>query len=134
MAASGTVAVLIPAAFYALQEQKKPPVALLRKHKVPIAVATDCNPGTSPNLSPLLTLNMACTLFGLSPQEALTGMTRHAAKALGRQDFIGTLEVGKLADLAVWNVAEPAELAYWMGADLLADRYYEGRSDRERAS
>jgi imidazolonepropionase len=134
MAKAGTVAVLLPSAHYFMRESKKPPVAELRRAGVAMAVATDCNPGTSPNLSPLLTLNMACTLFGLTPQEALAGMTRHAARALGRQDSVGTLEVGKLADLAVWNISEPAELTYWLGADLLADRYYEGRSDREKAS
>ena len=83
MAAAGTVAVLLPGAYYALQEKRKPPVALLRKHKVPIAVATDCNPGTSPLLSPTLAMNMACTLFGLTPEEALAGMTINAARALG---------------------------------------------------
>ena len=134
MAKAGTVAVLLPSAHYFMRESRKPPVAELRRAGVVMAVATDCNPGTSPNLSPLLTLNMACTLFGLTPNEAVAGMTRNAAKALGRQDSIGTLEVGKIADLAVWHISEPAELAYWLGADLLADRYYEGRSDRERAS
>jgi imidazolonepropionase len=134
MAKSGTVAVLLPSAHYFMRESRKPPVCELRRAGVAMAVATDCNPGTSPNLSPLLTLNMACTLFGLTPQEAVAGMTRHAAKALGREDSIGTLEAGKVADLAVWNISEPSELAYWLGADLLADRYYEGRSDRESAS
>jgi imidazolonepropionase len=134
LAKAGTVAVLLPSAHYFMRESKKPPVAELRRAGVAMAVATDCNPGTSPNLSPLLTLNMACTLFGLTPQEAVAGMTRHAAKALGRENSIGTLEAGKAADLAIWNISEPAELAYWLGADLLVDRYYEGRSDRERAS
>lgn len=134
LAKAGTVAVLLPSAHYFMGESKKPPVAELRRAGVEMAVATDCNPGTSPNLSPLLTLNMACTLFGLTPQEALAGMTRHGAKALGRQDSIGTLEAGKVADLAVWNISEPAELAFWLGADLLADRYYDGRSDRETSS
>lgn len=134
MVKAGTVAVLLPSAHYFMRENKKPPVAELRRAGVAMAVATDCNPGTSPNLSPLLTLNMACTLFGLTPHEAVMGMTRHAATALGRQDSIGTLEAGKCADLAVWNISEPSELAYWLGADLLADRYYGGRSDRERAS
>jgi imidazolonepropionase len=134
LAKAGTVAVLLPSAHYFMRESKKPPVAELRRAGVAMAVATDCNPGTSPNLSALLTLNMACTLFGLTPHEAVAGMTRHAAKALGREDSIGTLEAGKAADLAIWNVSEPAELAYWLGADLLVDRYYEGRSDRERAS
>jgi len=134
LAKAGTVAVLLPSAHYFMRESKKPPVAELRRAGVAMAVATDCNPGTSPNLSPLLTLNMACTLFGLTPHEAVAGMTRHAAKALGLENSIGTLEAGKAADLAIWDISEPAELAYWLGADLLVDRYYEGRSDRERVS
>jgi imidazolonepropionase len=115
MAAAGMVAVLIPGAFYALQEQKKPPVALLRKHKVPMAVATDCNPGTSPMLSPTLSMNMACTLFGLTPEEALTGMTINAARALGLAHAVGSIAPGKAADLCVWNIESLAELGYWMG-------------------
>ncbi len=115
MAAAGTVAVLIPGAFYALQETKKPPVELLRKHKVRIAVATDCNPGTSPLLSPTLAMNMACTLFGLTPEEAITGMTINAARALGLDKDIGTIAPGKAADLAVWNIETLAELGYWIG-------------------
>ena len=115
MAAAGMVAVLLPGAFYALSETKKPPVDLLRKHKVPMAVATDCNPGTSPVLSPTLMLNMACTLFRLTPDEALAGMTREGARALGLQDEIGTIAIGKAADLCVWRVNRPAELCYWIG-------------------
>jgi imidazolonepropionase len=115
MAAAGTVAVLLPGAFYALQEERKPPVALLRKHKVPIAVATDCNPGTSPLLSPTLAINMACTLFGLTPEEALTGMTINAARALGLAHSIGSIAVGKQADLCAWNIESLSELAYWIG-------------------
>jgi imidazolonepropionase len=115
MAAAGTVAVLLPGAFYALQENKKPPVALLRKHKVPIAIATDCNPGTSPLLSPTLAINMACTLFGLSPEEALAGMTINAARALGLAHAIGSIAPGKVADLAVWRIESLAELGYWIG-------------------
>ncbi|HEY0627148.1 MAG TPA: imidazolonepropionase [Allosphingosinicella sp.] len=115
MARAGMVAVLLPGAFYALKETRKPPVDLLRKHKVPIAVATDCNPGTSPVLSPTLMLSMACTLFGLTPEEALAGMTREGAKALGLQDEIGTIAAGKAADLCVWRVSRPAELCYWIG-------------------
>lgn len=115
MAKAGMVAVLLPGAFYALKETKKPPVDLLRKHKVPMAVATDCNPGTSPVLSPTLMLNMACTLFGLTPEEALAGMTREAARALALQDEVGTLSAGKAADLCVWRVSRPAELCYWIG-------------------
>ncbi|MGA7710979.1 MAG: imidazolonepropionase [Rhizomicrobium sp.] len=134
MAKAGTVAVLLPCAFYFLRETRKPPVAALRRAGVPMAIATDCNPGTSPTTSPLLALNMACTLYDLTPEESLTGMTRNAAKALGLQDDIGTLEAGKSADLAVWNIGEPAELAYWLGSDLLCDRYLRGRADNETTS
>ena len=115
MAEAGMVAVLLPGAFYALSETRKPPVDLLRKHGVPMAVATDCNPGTSPVLSPTLMLNMACTLFRLTPEEALAGMTREAARALGRQDEIGTISAGKAADLCIWRISRPAELCYWIG-------------------
>ena len=115
MAAAGTVAVLLPGAFYALQETKKPPVDLLRKHKVRIAVATDCNPGTSPLLSPTLAMNMACTLFGLTPEEAIAGMTFNAARALGLEKEIGSIAPGKAADLCVWNIESLAELGYWIG-------------------
>ena len=109
------VAVLLPGAFYALSETKKPPVEPLRRYGVPMAVATDCNPGTSPVLSPTLMLTMACTLFRLTPEEALAGMTVHAAKALGLEKEIGTIAAGKAADLCVWRVGRPAELAYWIG-------------------
>src|SRR4051812_34757246 len=115
MASAGTVAVLLPGAYYALQEKKKPPVALLRKHKVPIAIATDCNPGTSPLLSPTLAMNMACTLFGLTPEEAVQGMTLNAARALGLAHSIGSIAAGKQADLAVWHIESLAELGYWVG-------------------
>ena len=115
MAAAGTVAVLLPGAFYALQEECKPPVDLLRRHKVPIAVATDCNPGTSPLLSPTLAINMACTLFGLTPEEAVAGMTINAARALGLAHSVGSIAASKHADLAVWRIETLAELGYWIG-------------------
>ena len=114
MAAAGTVAVLLPGAFYALQETRKPPVALLRKEGVPIAVATDCNPGTSPLLNPQLAMHLACTLFGLTPEEALAGMTVNAARALGLAHEVGTVAAGKAADLAAWRIDDPPELAYWI--------------------
>jgi len=126
MAAAGTVAVLLPGAFYALQEKKKPPVALLRKHKVPIAIATDCNPGTSPMLSPTLVMNMACTLFGLTPEEAIAGMTINAARALGLAHSVGIIATGKQADLSVWNVEGLAELGYWVGLPGPERRIYAG--------
>jgi imidazolonepropionase len=115
MAKAGMVAVLLPGAFYALREEKKPPVELLRRYQVPMAVATDCNPGTSPILSPTLMLSMACTLFRLTPEEALAGMTVNAAKALGLEEEIGTVTPGKAADLCIWRIARPAELCYWIG-------------------
>jgi len=115
MARADMVAVLLPGAFYALKETRRPPVDLLRRYCVPMAVATDCNPGTSPILSPTLMLSMACTLFGLTPEEAVAGMTREGARALGLQDEIGTIAAGKAADLCVWRIARPAELCYWIG-------------------
>jgi imidazolonepropionase len=115
MAAAGTVAVLLPGAYYFLRENTPPPVAALREAGVPMAVSTDCNPGTSPMSSLLLAMNMACTLWRLTPQEALLGTTRHAARALGLQGEIGSLEVGKQADLALWDIARPADLAYAIG-------------------
>ncbi|MEO8175738.1 MAG: imidazolonepropionase [Sphingomicrobium sp.] len=115
MAEAGTVAVLLPGAFYALQETRKPPVQVLRDCGVRIAVATDCNPGTSPLLSPTLALNMACTLFGLTPKEALAGMTINAAHALGLEKDIGSIAPGKAADLAIWQLESLAELGYWIG-------------------
>ncbi len=126
MAKAGTVAVLLPGAFYALQEKKKPPVELLRKHKVPVAIATDCNPGTSPMLSPTLTMNMACTLFGLTPEEALAGMTVNAARALGLAHDLGSIAAGKAADLCVWRVERLAELGYWVGLPGPERRIYGG--------
>ncbi len=115
MAKAGTVAVLLPGAFFVLREQRKPPVARLRELGVPIAIATDCNPGTSPIVSLTTTMSMACTLFGLTPEEALAGVTRNGARALGLQDETGTLEVGKAADYVVWPISHPAELSYWIG-------------------
>jgi imidazolonepropionase len=115
MAEAGTVAVLLPGAFYALKETRKPPVDLLREHGVAMAVATDCNPGTSPLLSPTLAMNMACTLFGLTPEEALAGMTVNAARALGLDAEIGSIAPGRAADLAVWRLESLAELGYWIG-------------------
>ncbi len=115
MAQSGSVAVLLPGAFYFLRETRVPPVALLREHRVPMAISTDCNPGSSPCTSLLLMLNMACTLFRLTPQEALAGVTRHAARALGLSDR-GTLVAGQRADIVLWDVQEPAELCYAIGA------------------
>jgi imidazolonepropionase len=130
MAQAGTVAVLLPSAFYFLHDKRKPPVEALRAAGVPIAVATDCNPGTSPVVSLLTAMNMACTLFGLTAEEALAGVTCNAARALGLAEETGTLEAGKSADLAVWNITDLAELTYWIGAELLQDRYLKGRSDR----
>ncbi|QJE00504.1 imidazolonepropionase [Massilia forsythiae] len=115
MARAGTVAVLLPGAYYFLREQRMPPLDALRRAGVPLAVATDCNPGTSPLTSLLLAMNLACTLWRLTPLEALLGCTAHAARALGRSD-IGTLEPGKRADLALWDIARPADLAYAIGA------------------
>jgi imidazolonepropionase len=130
LAQAGTVAVLLPAAFYFLRNTLKPPVESLRSAGVPIAVASDCNPGTAPVVSILTAMTMACNLFGLSAEEALAGATRNAARALGLADKTGTLEAGKSADLAIWNIADPAELSYWIGADLLEDRFWRGRSDK----
>jgi imidazolonepropionase len=118
MAKAGTVAVLLPGAFYALRETKLPPIDALRQHDVPIAIATDCNPGTSPLLSLRLAANMACTLFRLTPEEALRGVTVNAARALGLNDR-GTLAPGQRADLVVWHARHPAELCYWIGGDLV---------------
>lgn len=122
MAEAGVVAVLLPGAYLMLRETTPPPVALLRTHGVAMAVATDCNPGTSPLASMTAAINLACVQFRLTPEEALAGATRIAARALGLEDEIGTLEAGKAADLAVWDIARPAELAYWLGKPLLARR------------
>ncbi|QBX37552.1 imidazolonepropionase [Brevundimonas sp. S30B] len=126
MGEAGVVAVLLPGAFLMLRETQAPPVDLMRRHGVEMAVASDCNPGTSPVASMTAALNLACVQFRLTPEEALAGATRVAAKALGPADQIGTLEVGKAADLAVWNVERPAELAYWLGKPLLRVRYLGG--------
>ena len=117
MAASGTVAVLLPGAFYMLRETQKPPVKLLRDYHVPIALATDINPGSSPVLSARLMMVHGCQEFGLTPEEALRGMTINAAKALGKSDSVGSLQIGKAADLAIWDVEQPSELAYWLGGN-----------------
>jgi imidazolonepropionase len=128
MAQAGTVAVLLPGAFYFTREHLRPPVDLLRKASVPIAIATDCNPGTSPLTSPLLVMNMAATLFRLTVDECLAGMTREAARALGLLGEIGTLEAGKACDLAIWDVEEPAELVYHMGYNPLHARIWGGQA------
>jgi len=121
MGESGTVAVLLPGAFYTLRETQLPPLDSLRKAEVPIAIATDCNPGSSPLTSILLCMNMSCTLFRMTPEEALCGVTIVAAQALGIGDEVGTIEVGKKAELAVWNVDQPAELAYRAGFNPLEE-------------
>nr|WP_246367693.1 imidazolonepropionase [Aurantimonas endophytica] len=115
LAEAGTVAVLLPGAFYTLRERQAPPVAALREAGVPMALATDCNPGSSPLTSPLLAMNMGSTLFGLTPEEALAGVTREAARSLGLADELGTIAAGKCAEFAVWDVEHPAELAYRIG-------------------
>ncbi|WP_332824567.1 imidazolonepropionase [Ramlibacter sp.] len=126
MAAAGSVAVLLPGAFYFLRETRLPPVALLRQHGVPIAISTDCNPGSSPCTSLLLMLNMACTLFRLTPEEALAGVTRNAAKALGLADR-GVLAPGMRADFVLWEVEHPAELAYAFGRNPCHATFVEGQ-------
>lgn len=118
MAAAGTVAVLLPGAFYFLRETQLPPMDALRRHGVKIALASDLNPGTSPGLSLRLMLNMGCTLFRMTPEEALAGVTTHAATALGLGSTHGTLEAGKVADFVAWQIERPADLAYWLGGDL----------------
>jgi imidazolonepropionase len=123
MARAGTVAVLLPGAFHCLRETQLPPVESFRRAGVPVAVATDCNPGTSPLVSLLLAANMAATLFRLTVTECLLGVTRNAARALGLADDRGTLEIGKRADLALWSIERPAELVYMMGARPLAGRW-----------
>ncbi|RWA70548.1 MAG: imidazolonepropionase [Mesorhizobium sp.] len=127
MAKAGTVATILPGAYYFIRETKKPPVDLFRRHGVKMAVATDSNPGTSPLTSLLLTMNMAATLFGMTVDECLAGVTREAARALGLLDKTGTLEAGKSADLAIWDIERPAELVYRMGFNPLHARIWRGQ-------
>ncbi len=127
MAKSGTVAVILPGAFYFIRETQRPPIDLLRKHNVPMAVATDCNPGTSPITSLLLTMNMSATLFRMTVDECLLGVTRHAASALGTLRDRGTLEAGKWCDLAIWDIERPAELVYRLGFNSLHTRVWRGQ-------
>lgn len=129
MAEAGVVAVLLPGAYLVLRETTPPPIELLRRYEVEMAVATDCNPGTSPVASMTAALNLACVQFRLRPEEALAGATRIAARALGRQGDIGTIETGKTADFAVWDVERPAELCYWLGKPMLTSRYLAGKPD-----
>lgn len=128
MGKAGTVAVLLPGAYYLLRETQCPPVELFRQYNVPMALASDANPGTSPALSLRLMLNMACTLFRMTPEEALAGVTCHAAQALGLQKTQGTLEVGKLANWVHWPLSRPAELAYWLGGQLPAAVVFQGET------
>jgi imidazolonepropionase len=126
MHAAGTVAVILPGAFYFIRETKQPPIAAFRQHKVPMAIATDCNPGSSPLTSPLLTMNMAATLFRMTVDECIAGFTRNAAKALGKIGETGTLEAGKYCDLAIWDIERPAELVYRLGFNPLHQRIWRG--------
>lgn len=127
MAQAGTVAVMLPGAFYFTRDSKVPPIDLFRRHGVVMALATDCNPGTAPLTSLLLAMNMGATLFRLSVEECLLGVTRHAARALGRLDSVGTLEAGKACDLAIWDIERPAELVYRMGFNPLHARIFRGK-------
>jgi imidazolonepropionase len=127
MAAAGTVAVILPGAYYFIRETQRPPLDLFRQHSVPMALATDCNPGTSPLTSLLLTMNMAATLFRMTVEECLLGVTRHAAQALGMLTDRGTLEAGKFADLAIWDIERPAELVYRLGFNPLHARIWRGQ-------
>jgi len=128
MAQAGTVAVLLPGAFYFLRERQLPPIAALRRHQVPIAIATDCNPGTSPITSLLVIMNMAATMFRLTVDEVVAAVTREGARALGRLDRSGTLSAGKYCDLAIWDIERPAELVYRVGFNPLHARVWRGRS------
>lgn len=127
MHAAGTVAVILPGAYYFIRETKQPPIAAFRVHKVPMAVATDCNPGTSPLTSLLTTMNMAATLFRMTVDECIAGVTRNAAQALGKAKEIGTLEAGKQCDLAIWDIERPAELVYRLGFNPLHQRIWRGQ-------
>ena len=127
LAQAGTIAVILPGAFYTLREKQSPPIQSLRTHGVPIALATDCNPGSSPLTSVLLTMNMACTLFRMTPEESLTGITTNAARALGLSDS-GKIAAGYRADLCVWDVKHPAELSYKIGYNPLKQRIFGGRT------
>lgn len=126
LARAGTVAVLLPGAYYFLRDTQAPPIARFRAHRVPMAIATDCNPGTSPGMHLPLMMNMACTLFRMTPAEALLGVTRHAARALGLSSSRGTVELGKRADLCLWDVDHPAELSYAIGSSPLRARLQNG--------
>ena len=126
LARAGTVATLLPGAFYFMRETRRPPIEALRAKAVPMALATDCNPGTAPLVSILATLNLAATLFRMTVEECLAGVTRNAAKALGLADEVGTLEAGKRCDLAIWEIERPAELVYWMGRNPLHARVWGG--------
>lgn len=127
MARHGTVAVLLPGAYYFLREKQLPPLELLRQYRVPIALASDLNPGTSPVLSLRLMMNMACTLFRMTPEEALAGVTLNGAKALGLDTVCGSLEAGKEASFVAWDIAHPAELSYWLGGSLSKQVIYQGK-------
>jgi imidazolonepropionase len=124
---TGTIAVLLPGAYITLGETQPPPIKQLRDHNVPMAVATDCNPGTSPLQSLREAMALACRVFGLTPEEALIGATRNAAAALGLADDRGTLEAGKRADLAVWDIDHPRDLSYWLGTQPLAHLFIAGQ-------
>jgi imidazolonepropionase len=129
MADAGTVAMLLPSAYYFLRQTRQPPIDALREAGIGIAIASDCNPGTSPVLSPTSVMNMACVQFRLTPLEALAGYTREAARALGMLDEIGTIEVGKSADLAIWRISRPAELSYWIDGTTPVGRVFRGQPD-----
>ena len=129
MGEAGTVAVLLPGAFHFLRETRVPPVDALRANRVPIAVATDLNPGSSPLGSLLSAINLGCVLFGLTPVESLRGVTVNGARALGMVDDVGSIEVGKKADLSIWEVGHPRELAYWLGRNPCVGRVFGGRLD-----